>query len=84
VHVLINHKVVAKNFPGVLAPVRVHLSRDGLHGVLNKLFELWKHGLHEVTLNAHGVEVLLEVGVGELYTLISKKVLTLFPFSNLP
>ena len=66
VHVLVNHEVVSKYFPGVLAPTRVHLRRNRLHRVLHQLLELGQHRLHEVALNAHRVEVLLEIGVRKL------------------
>jgi len=66
VHVLVNHEVVSKYFPGVLAPTRVHLPRNRLHRVLHQLLELGQHRLHEVALNAHRVEVLLEIGVRKL------------------
>ena len=35
--VLVKHKVVSENFKRELAPLRVHLPRDSLDGVLNEL-----------------------------------------------
>lgn len=38
----------------------VHLTTDGLEGILNQLPELWHHLLDEVTFYALTIKVLLE------------------------
>ena len=65
--ILVNHEVVTENFEAAVAALRVHLSRNGLDRVRRQRLNLRHDGLHEFAADVLAVEVLLELGVGELY-----------------
>jgi len=68
--VFIKHKVIAKDFKCILAALRVQLPRARLNRISNKLLDLWQDRLHEVHLHILCVQVLLELGIRQLISIL--------------
>ena len=60
----------------MLSSLGIHFPRTGFDCVLHQFPKLWHYGLHEVRLDVHGVQVLLELLIGQLVAVFKLAILS--------